>query len=68
MTSCAPRLAERNARPVTQAGMERPERKKSRAALHIALQGEADAEDEGKVDNEDRVIDRGEMDGGGHGG
>ncbi len=29
MTSCAPRFAEMNARPVTQAGMERPERKKS---------------------------------------
>src|SRR5438067_5733274 len=28
-TSCAPRLAERNARPHTQAGMERPARKKS---------------------------------------
>ena len=27
--SCAPRLAEMNARPVTQAGIERPERKKS---------------------------------------
>ena len=29
MTSCAPRLAERNARPATQAGINRPERKKS---------------------------------------
>ena len=29
MTSCAPRLAERKARPVTHAGIERPERKKS---------------------------------------
>ena len=29
MISTAPRLAEMNARPVTQAGSERPERKKS---------------------------------------
>src|SRR5260370_9829887 len=29
MTSCAPRLAEMKARPQTQAGMERPARKKS---------------------------------------
>ena len=29
MTSWAPRLAERNARPATQAGIERPDRKKS---------------------------------------
>jgi hypothetical protein len=29
-SSIAPRLAEMNARPVTQAGSERPERKKSR--------------------------------------
>ena len=29
ITSCAPRLAERNARPAIQAGIERPERKKS---------------------------------------
>ncbi len=29
ITSCAPRFAERNASPVTQAGSERPERKKS---------------------------------------
>ncbi len=27
--SCAPRFAERNARPAIQAGIERPERKKS---------------------------------------
>lgn len=30
MISTAPRLAEMNARPVTQAGSERPDRKKSR--------------------------------------
>ena len=30
MISIAPRLAEMNARPVTQAGSDRPERKKSR--------------------------------------
>ncbi len=29
ITSCAPRLAEMKARPVIQAGIERPERKKS---------------------------------------
>ena len=29
MTSCAPRLAEMKASPGTQAGIERPERKKS---------------------------------------
>ena len=29
ITSWAPRLAEMNARPATQAGIERPERKKS---------------------------------------
>ncbi len=29
ITSCAPRLAERNARPVTQPGIDRPEEKKS---------------------------------------
>ena len=29
MTSCAPRFADRNASPVTQAGIARPERKKS---------------------------------------
>src|ERR1017187_9653826 len=29
MTSCAPKLAERKANPATQAGMERPARKKS---------------------------------------
>ena len=29
ITSCAPRFAEMNARPVIQAGIERPDRKKS---------------------------------------
>jgi len=29
ITSCAPRLADRNASPVIHAGIERPERKKS---------------------------------------
>ena len=29
ITSCAPRFAEMKARPVIQAGIERPERKKS---------------------------------------
>jgi hypothetical protein len=33
MISTAPRLAEMNASPVTQAGSERPERKKSRLSL-----------------------------------
>jgi hypothetical protein len=27
ITSCAPRFADRNARPATQAGIERPDRK-----------------------------------------
>ena len=33
ITSCAPRFAEMNASPVIQAGMERPERKKSSLLL-----------------------------------
>ena len=46
ITSWAPRLAEMNARPVIQAGIDRPERKKSGAGLHQPLQGEADAQHE----------------------
>ena len=36
MTSCAPRFAERKARPVTHAGMERPDEEEVLAALHMA--------------------------------
>ena len=62
ITSCAPRLAERKASPAIQAGMERPERKKSSLLLHVAAQGPADAEHEGEVDDQDRVVDRAELD------
>ena len=37
ITSCAPRLAERKASPVTQAGIDRPDRKKSTLPFIVRL-------------------------------
>ena len=63
ITSWAPRLAEMKARPHTQAGIERPARKKSLLVAHIALQREPDAEDEGEVDQHDEPVDDGQVHG-----
>ena len=60
ITSWAPRLAEMNASPVIQAGIDRPERKKSVLRLHEPLQGHADAQHEQRVDDENRIVDRAE--------
>ena len=48
MISTAPRLAEMNARPVTHAGSERPERKKSMLLETERRASDADAEDEAR--------------------
>ena len=61
MTSCAPRFAEMKARPAIQAGMERPERKKSSLLLHVPAQRQADAEHEDEVDDQDGVVDPAEL-------
>ena len=54
----APRLAETNASPVTQAGSDRPERKKSSAGRDRPAGREADAEDDDEVDGQDEVVER----------
>ena len=46
MTSYAPRLAERNANPVIQAGIDRPERKKSALVFIYFLRANAQHERE----------------------
>ena len=56
ITSCAPRLAERKARPATQAGIRRPDKKEVVARAHVALEHEADSENECEVDDQDRAI------------
>jgi len=44
-----------------------PRKEEIRAALHVALQGGADADDENEVDGEQGVIDAAELNGDGHG-
>ena len=44
ITSCAPRLAEMNASPVTQAGSDRPDEEEIGARAHEPAQCPADAE------------------------
>ena len=57
MISTAPRFAAMNANPVTQAGSDRPDRKKS-MLLEIDAPGEKpDAEHEGEVDADQQVVD-----------
>src|SRR5215207_7544544 len=56
MISTAPRLAEMNARPVTHAGRDRPERKKSNES-ETWLRDEADAQHDQEVVEQDRVVD-----------
>ncbi len=51
MISTAPRLAEMNARPVTQAGSERPDRKKSSDSETWPPGQQPDPEDEGEVED-----------------
>src|ERR1700679_619318 len=60
MTSCAPRLAERKARPVTQAGMER--KQEVRALLHPPFEHPADANHEHEIDDENQVIESAQLD------
>ena len=57
ITSRAPRLAEMKASPVIQAGIARPDRKKSVLGLHEPLQRQSDAQHEHRVDNHDCIID-----------
>ena len=57
MISTAPRLAEMNARPVTHAGSERPERKKSIESETDRRAINADAEHEHEVDRDEQVVD-----------
>ena len=45
------------ARPVIQAGIERPDRKKSVLVLREVLQDEPDPEHEAEVDEDDQVVD-----------
>ena len=54
MISTAPRLAEMNARPVTHAGSDRPERKKSSESEIGAPGDEPDPEDEHEVERDER--------------
>ena len=61
MISTAPRLAEMNARPVTHAGSERPDRKKSRLVETERRADEADAEHEDEVDRDQQVVDPAEV-------
>ena len=63
MTSCAPRLAERNARPATQAGINRPERKKSVLVRMWRFKHKADPEDEGEIDDQNGAVDQTEVNG-----
>ena len=46
-----------NASPVIQAGIDRPDRKKSVLVRREALQHEPDAEHEREVDDDDEVVD-----------
>ena len=57
ITSWAPKFAEINASPVTHAGSERPERKKSVLVRVDPPQDETDAQDEHEVDQHDRPVD-----------
>ena len=47
-----------NARPVIHAGSERPDRKKSTSVLIVSRATDADAEHDGEVDDQDRVVER----------
>ena len=57
MISTAPRLALMNASPVTHAGSERPERKKSMLLDTEARADQADPEDEHEVEGDQQVVD-----------
>ena len=57
ITSCAPRLAEMKASPAIQAGIERPDRKKSVLVCALPLEREPDAQHEREVDDQDDVVD-----------
>ena len=57
MTSWAPRLAEMKASPATQAGIDRPDRKKSVAGSHEPPERKADPQHEAEVDQHDQIVD-----------
>jgi hypothetical protein len=59
MTSWAPRFAEMKARPQTQAGIERPARKKVVAGAHVTLEGEADPQNEDEIDQHNEPVNNG---------
>ena len=61
MISMAPRFAEMNASPVTQAGSDRPDRKKSSDDVTSPLQREPDAEDEAEVDHQEGDVQPAEL-------
>ena len=50
-----------NASPVIQAGIDRPDRKKSVLVCALAFQHEPDAEHEREVDDDEQVVDPGEL-------
>ncbi len=58
IASWAPMLAEMNARPATNDGMERPERKKSVLVRVESPKQPADREDDGEVHEHEDVVDR----------
>ena len=61
ITSCAPRLAEMKASPQTQAGIDPPGQEEVVGGAHVALEGEADAQHEGEIDQHDQPVDIGEV-------
>ena len=61
ISSCAPRLAARKARLVIQTGTARPESEEVAAGGDLLAESPADAQDEGKVEGEDEVVDRSEF-------
>ena len=61
ISSCAPRLAARNARLVIQTGTERPESEEVAAGGDPLAQPPADAQHEGEIEGQDEVVDGSEF-------